>query len=441
MYAIVAFVGALTLAQTVSPAALFTAYWIALLVGRVLPRLRMSWRAVQLAALSIGLLVLLAIVRVQVFGSRIDWFDASWLPRYFVSLFSLREGVSGEFLTTVAVVYMFVRGLGSAQRPLTLWFIGFQFRLGIVAFFFVLIAFATAPAARARYDATFWIFLYFFLALLAVALARMDDIGSTIAIGPRWAVTLLAAVTLVILLGVVLLQFFTLDAANWLLVLLSPVFALFGTLLFLLLIPAGMLAEWLLNALEPFLRGFRSALEALQNLVPPEAAQQQPTSQSIPYLEFIGSAMKILFVVAVMLGVGLLLAKALNRRMLQVEEETFVRESVGPDEESGRVHETAHRKAGDRGRRATMTAETIRRIYAALVARASNAGLPRRAAETPYEFLPRLQNAWPNTADDMQAITEAYIAVHYGEHAASAEEVGRVRSAWRRVQGGIKRDA
>ncbi len=453
VYAIIAFLGALTLTPTISPLSLFAAYWIALLVGRVLPRLQSHlhsterltdgvrsaaqvWRTLQLATLGIGLLTLLIIVRVEVFGAQVSLLDVNWLPRYLVSFFSLREGIPGAFLATLGVLYMFLRGLGFAQRPLTLWFIGFQFRLGLVAFFLVLIA----SAMLTRYDATLWIFLYFFLGLLAIALARMDEIGSAISLGPRWVVTLLTAVVLVILFGLVLLQFFTLDAANWLLVLLAPVFMLFATLLFLLLIPAGIVAEWLLNFMEPFLRQLGKALDALKNVISPEAAQPlQPMPQPNPAFELVGSAAKILFVALLMVGVGLLLAKALNRRMLQIEQETYVREAVGAEEEDGRVRESGRRKRANRRRGGDIIAETIRRIYAALVARANGAGLPRRVAETPYEFLPRLQEAWPNEANDLQEITEAYIAVHYGEHAASAEEVGLVRSAWRRVQAGIRR--
>jgi hypothetical protein len=437
VYAVIAFLGALTLTPAVSPLSLFAAYWIALLVGRGLPRLRQSWTVLRLGALGIALITLLVVVRVEVFGARVSWFDMTWLSRYALLFISLHEAVPGEYLTTAAVLYMFIRGLGYAQRPLTLWFIGFQFRLGILAFFLVLLA----SAMLTRYDATLWIFIYFSLGLLAIALARMDEIGNTISLGPRWAATLLAAVAVVIFLGLVLLQFFTLDAANYLLLLLAPVFAIFGILVFLLAIPAGLLAEWLLNLLEPFLRGLRSALDALEDLIPPDAAQQlQQAPPPNPYLDLISSAVRVLLVIALVIGVGTLLARALNRRMLQVEQEAYVRESVGAEEESGRVRESDRRKRAVRRRAGDLTAETIRRIYAALVVRANDAGLQRRVAETPYEFLPRLKNAWPAQASDLQEITEAYIAVHYGEHAASEAEVGQVRSAWRRVQTGIKRE-
>jgi hypothetical protein len=87
-----------------------------------------------------------------------------------------------------------------------------------------------------------------------------------------------------------------------------------------------------------------------------------------------------------------------------------------------------------------IAAESIRRIYAALVARAGDAGLPRDATETPYEFLPRLQERWHTHADDWRAITDAYVDVHYAEHDAAPTQVERVRAAWNRAQKVVRRD-
>ena len=92
-----------------------------------------------------------------------------------------------------------------------------------------------------------------------------------------------------------------------------------------------------------------------------------------------------------------------------------------------------------RPRAAGPAAESIRRIYAALVARASDAGLPRARAETPYEYLPRLERAFPQQAVDVRAITDAYVAVHYGEREFAATEVERLRQVWRQVEKSLER--
>ena len=61
-------------------------------------------------------------------------------------------------------------------------------------------------------------------------------------------------------------------------------------------------------------------------------------------------------------------------------------------------------------------------------------GLPRGVAETPYEFLPRLTHQFPEQTEDIHSITEAYVAVHYGEENVALDVVARVRAAWERVE-------
>jgi hypothetical protein len=79
-------------------------------------------------------------------------------------------------------------------------------------------------------------------------------------------------------------------------------------------------------------------------------------------------------------------------------------------------------------------AENIRRIYAAFQQRAARAGMGRMDAETPLEFLSRAVLEWVAAADDLRAITLAYIAIHYGEIPATAEEESHARDAWRRAR-------
>jgi hypothetical protein len=84
-------------------------------------------------------------------------------------------------------------------------------------------------------------------------------------------------------------------------------------------------------------------------------------------------------------------------------------------------------------------AENIRRIYAALLARCQAIGLPRREAETPFEFLPRLRAQFPQAASDLSALTEAYVAVHYAQTPATGAQVRAMRAVWQRLRGQLVR--
>ena len=81
-----------------------------------------------------------------------------------------------------------------------------------------------------------------------------------------------------------------------------------------------------------------------------------------------------------------------------------------------------------------LTALTVRRIYANLVRLATEAGYPRPKAQTPYEYLVTLAEAFPDNADEVTVITEAYVGAHYGQLPDSRQELERIRACWERVQ-------
>ncbi|MGD2143937.1 MAG: DUF4129 domain-containing protein, partial [Anaerolineae bacterium] len=77
---------------------------------------------------------------------------------------------------------------------------------------------------------------------------------------------------------------------------------------------------------------------------------------------------------------------------------------------------------------------TIRRIYAHMAQLAARRGYPRAIDETPYDYLPTLREAFPENQDEVEQITESYVAVHYGELPERREDLYAVRSAWRQIE-------
>ena len=112
--------------------------------------------------------------------------------------------------------------------------------------------------------------------------------------------------------------------------------------------------------------------------------------------------------------------------------------SILEDDDQRAKRELGPKKRATPRRAGDLTAESIRHIYAALVARAGNAGIERREAETPYEFLPRVTREWNEQSNEVRNITEAYVAVHYGEHEATQDEVGSMKKMWKRVEEKIR---
>jgi hypothetical protein len=76
----------------------------------------------------------------------------------------------------------------------------------------------------------------------------------------------------------------------------------------------------------------------------------------------------------------------------------------------------------------------VRRIYANVVRLATDAGYPRARSQTPYEYLHVLRRALPERQEEVSAITEAYVAAHYGQVPDSREALDHLRACWQRIR-------
>ena len=81
-----------------------------------------------------------------------------------------------------------------------------------------------------------------------------------------------------------------------------------------------------------------------------------------------------------------------------------------------------------------LAAISIRRIYARMGHEAGKRGFPRLAAQTPSDYAPILHQAFPGASADVDHITAAYVAAHYGEVPDTDEELAAIRAAWERVR-------
>lgn len=429
IYAAILVLGTLAGApREVSPFGIFLAYWIALQTGQFLPRTQLTWRILQALTLAIAVITIVTAIRIGLYPD-LPLADTGWLPNYFGRLSMLLERGTAEQISTFALIFAFVRGLSFAQRALTLWTVGFQFRLGIVVFFGA--AFLSALSYPVNFSE--WVFLYFALSLPAIALARVEEAGQEHPLGFKWALVMSSGVCATMLLGFIAAQFFTLDSINALFQLLSPLGFVVQILLTLIAIPLFFLLNLLAGLLTPF---FDFVRDLLQNLRPglngenPEVLKllnevTRIVVDLVPYLRVAG-------VILVVILVGWLIARALNRRVELRESELFAREQIKDSEGFAPVKPPRRARGGFA--RHEVHAENVRRIYAALLVQAENAGLKRRDAETPLEFLPRLTARFPQAAPALGEITNAYVAVHYAQQPATDAQVRALRALWTRVK-------
>lgn len=78
--------------------------------------------------------------------------------------------------------------------------------------------------------------------------------------------------------------------------------------------------------------------------------------------------------------------------------------------------------------------ERVRYFYASTVRRAERGGLGRRPADTPYEYGARLREGLPDAAEDVDQLTEAYLAAAYAPRPTTPAEAQRARGPWERLK-------
>jgi len=81
----------------------------------------------------------------------------------------------------------------------------------------------------------------------------------------------------------------------------------------------------------------------------------------------------------------------------------------------------------------------VRQMYGLLLARARQSGYPRKDAETPAEYLGTLKDHMPEDTPALEQLTDAYVAVRYGEQDAPLERKGALNRLWRAVYEKMRR--
>ena len=84
--------------------------------------------------------------------------------------------------------------------------------------------------------------------------------------------------------------------------------------------------------------------------------------------------------------------------------------------------------------RSRLAAARIRDVYRRLMILCERLKQPRPAALTPLEFLPRMNDIFPDSDTELACITNAYLKIRYGELPESSEEVAAVLDAWGKIR-------
>jgi len=381
-----------------------------------------------------------------------EWRGASWFITLLRSLADVEAVQPGGWVAVMFLIYFWARGIHLARRSLSLQGVAFSFRAGVV----ILIAGALLMHFLSDLDAAGFVIPYFFFALLAVALARIEEVSqvpnsSRSVFSGFWIGSTLASVGLLVLLGMGVALFFygggLQGVIDWLwpaVVVVELILVGIGVLL--LAIVEAVLGLFSLD-LSTLGLGLREALARLGEALTLPTFAPPPGSNPDTRPPFLGVA-QVAMAVGIPLGIiGLVLLLTWYRQWRarhggrdEARESTFSAGALARglraalEDGLARLGELAglvdRFGVGSR----FLAALSVRRIYANVVRLATDAGYPRARSQTPYEYLGVLRRALPERQEEVLAITEAYVAAHYGQVPDTREELARLRACWQRIR-------
>ena len=432
----------------VKPLGMVLALLAAILLVHYLARLSFSvpldptWRSVfiGLAMLVTGLLAVHQVLYPQMSLWRLRWLGGV--------LQSLRQYLfAQDLLVFFLAVFLWWRGLVLAQRRLVSASVAFRFRLGVV----LLAATSGIAGSALSWPYHHVVFLFFFASLLGIALARAEEVGQQYGgrqspFSMSWLATLVAASTVVLVMAAGLTSLLTGETIGRIL---TPVLRVLQILLFVVIYIFAWLAQLVLEPLLAILQQYEIG-RALEDVIdrlnfPAPPTEGNPPSDPLFTPDQL-AAMRLLAAVAAAAVVLLIVAISLYRLRARSphpsnEERESVWEGVQLRDGLGKLLRRGRRRLSGMADalshsylRQVFAALTIRRIYAHLASLAAKEGYPRARDETPYDYLPTLKTAFPESRREVTQITESYVAVHYGELPERQEDLSAIRSAWQEIQ-------
>ena len=417
--------------------------WVLYLVASLLNLIELPLDRKQAAIGGLIFVSMLFITRLHIY-SETPILDTSWIPALADRLFNALSDMPPDLITVILVFVVWWRSIAASRKEYDTTSVRRLFQVGIL----ILTGYFLSTIWGQHSDLTLVIFAYFFFGLMSIALARLIESGSIhkSALGSRQWVGVLIGSTLgnlgLALLASLIVSRRTLRAViSWFRPLIAFVEKVIWYIVMFVFYLAWPLIEWLLALLMSRLKGRGFAVSPIGS--PLGSPLEETAELNNPGLTRVCNTV---FILLIMVGGLFLLARLIRRLTLrQKERQDLERESLF----SGQAFlndlkdslleglNQLRALAGQLGGRRRRSVATIRKLYASMVDLATEVGHPRRRSETPYEYRRKLYKAFPEGEKEVDAITQAYVRVHYGEVPDSQEELDQLTAYWETLQASV----
>lgn len=351
------------------------------------------------------------------------------------------------FLVALAVTWIWWRGISMAGKEMDSSQVKRRFYLGtgmLVGYGLI------APITGEKLILPVYLFLFSWLSAMSAAriyrLARFGR-GQSAAFNRRWLAGVVSAVVIVIALSALAGGLMDWKLSALAVVLMTWLGRVFVIAIGALFSPFILLLSFLMPYLQELLKDLPDSLakvgEALQQLSSGVEELQKSAPETLPALP---PVLRTALLWGSLAAAVFFAVWVLQKRFLksfpggEEEPETILNGSQLLRQLLSSLRSGANTLAGQfgalglRGARRFLAAARIRRIYAQLTELSADLGKPRPAAFTPLEFLPVLENVFPNHSTELRSVTQAYLKVRYGELPETRQEVEQVKVAWKRVK-------
>jgi hypothetical protein len=78
-------------------------------------------------------------------------------------------------------------------------------------------------------------------------------------------------------------------------------------------------------------------------------------------------------------------------------------------------------------------------FFLAMLRRAAEGGVARKASQTPYEYAQTLEGTFPEIDQEVSDLTATYVEARYSRHAVDSENVSSTRKMWARIRLALRR--
>ncbi len=431
---------------------------IVLLFAAILPRVVEAfqlWSPDYEVAIGVGVvLTLLFLLYVAAFPQYAPW-NPAWLREAaYAYIFRPTTARASVWLVTFVIIYIWARGRLRDTPSLDTTYTMLRVGVLIVAITTILTVTAQEPDAPGRAYVRWLVLGFFFFALSAITLARLqvEGLRAQGKLGPQWIGPLVLPVAVILLVGLLAAALLSHTFLKTVTAILHPLFVVLNFILEVLIAVISWIAYvfyLLLSTLVNKITGGRvielPQVDASPRRIP-EATNQKIASLPDP--------IRFVLLALVLVGIVYLLTRFLFRRPSRRHQGNEERESVMDWNDVGaglrgmlaNLAARLRRKGADpwadlRGDPRWQYTLQIRTLYSRLLHRAARAGAPRAPSATPREHVPPLREVYPHAGAPILTLTDVYRAARYSDRPATAEDAEAAEHAFHAIADGSEQDS